>query len=1056
MTDSKRCPVCGALLSPNRFSGLCPACTWGGLFDSDEEDAAVPGGRSSGSLMRVAGHEVIEEIARGGMGIVYRARQLDPSRAVALKMLLPHQLASAGMAERFRLEVRALSELEHPAILPVYQTGEQDGLPFFTMKLATGGTLAQRRAQYAGHWRAISELVAGLADAVQFAHERGVLHRDLKPGNILFDDQNRAYVSDFGLAKLLTDDSELTRSMDFLGTPHYVAPEVASLSARSATTASDIYSLGAMLYELLAGRPPFEAEGVPALLRKIAEEEPVIRSKLQTPNSKLERVPRDLEVICLKCLAKEPARRYAAARDLAADLRRWLEGKPIAARPVSSAERAWKWVQHNPALAALAGALIVSLLGGGFTLWRSYRNVRAALGTTRQAQSEAQGNLRDALLAQAQALGAAQGVGQRWQALEALARAARIRPSLELRNEAAAALARPDLREAIRFPALIGDSGSSAVFTSDLDRYITPELSGGFALHATRDQKVLAAFPGPQNRPAKWFVLSPHDRLAAVLQADYSMEIWALDEKEPRVRWQGTIQQPPVCEFHPDGESLAAFVPGEGLFLRGSNGATRPLLQFTNNRPIYLRFDPKGERLALVRDPGGVEVLRCTGTPALLWSQPVSRAVPWLAWSPDGRKLVAGADDGRGIRVFSAGDGQTEIVYSRHSLYPRQFEFDPSGRFIASLGEDWRMRLWDARTAQDLVTTVGRHRVMRFSKDGHRLATAPTDRDLALLELAPDIVFREFSATPAGSQTDARGLACSKDGHWLVMSSPQLRLFDSRRGAEAAILNLRPAPAQHAFFDASATSVCYSSFGKGTFRRPFLCSSNEPGGQLQVHWGDEEMVAQHPNAIVWQTVQAGQTWVSRGSTGVELWPGRDRSRARLIEARGRLEGVTVSQNARWTAVADPVRHQVAIWDFDTRAVITNLSVRGPDRVWFSPDSQWLVASMETGYATWVTATWRPGPTWEARLDSGDPGEVSFSGDSRLMAVRQERQVFRLLSFPGCQEIVTLKPPLVVPIRSACLSEDGSRLWLLAIGCRLFEWNLAELRTELARLGLNWD
>src|SRR5262249_52388547 len=170
---------------------------------------------SAGSLLRVPGHELTGEIARGGMGIVYRAEQLDPRRTVALKMLLPHQLGAAGVAERFRLEVRALTELEHPAILPVFQAGEHQGLPFFTMKLATGGTLAQRKHKYAGDWRAIAELMARLADAVQFAHDHGVLHRDLKPGNILFDDQDRAYVSDFGLAKLLSADSDLTRSANF-------------------------------------------------------------------------------------------------------------------------------------------------------------------------------------------------------------------------------------------------------------------------------------------------------------------------------------------------------------------------------------------------------------------------------------------------------------------------------------------------------------------------------------------------------------------------------------------------------------------------------------------------------------------------------------------------------------------------------------------------------------------------------------------------------------------------------------------------------------------------
>ena len=263
------------MLNGGRLDGLCPACTWRSLseVESDEAEPSASADTTKG-LFQIPGHTVIEEIARGGMGIVYRAQQMEPDRQVALKMLLPHQLGSADMRERFRLEVRTIAGLEHPAILPVYQVGEHDGLPYFTMKLATGGTLTQRKAGFVGNGRAIAHLVAMLADAVQFAHERGVLHRDLKPGNILFDEAGRAYVSDFGLAKLLEIHSTITRSIEVLGTPQYLAPEIAGGSVRSATTASDVYGLGATLYELLAGQPPFEADGVPALLRKIAEEEP--------------------------------------------------------------------------------------------------------------------------------------------------------------------------------------------------------------------------------------------------------------------------------------------------------------------------------------------------------------------------------------------------------------------------------------------------------------------------------------------------------------------------------------------------------------------------------------------------------------------------------------------------------------------------------------------------------------------------------------------------------------------------------------------------------------
>jgi WD40 repeat protein len=1072
MRPPESCPVCGSELAEDL--NLCPACALKGLLDFEEAEGQS-GGDEGGtiaavgvSLMRVPGHELIEEIARGGMGIVYRAQQLDPRRTVALKMLLPQMLSSPGMAERFRLEIRTLTDLEHPAILPVHQTGEHDGLPFFTMKLATGGTLTQRKDSFAGNWRRIAELMDTLANAVQFAHERGVLHRDLKPGNILFDDQNRPYVSDFGLAKIANADADLTRSVDFLGTPHYVAPEIATRSARQATTASDIYSLGAILYELLSGGPPFEAESVPALLKKIVEEEPEIKPRKQNPKWKDESVPRDLEVICLKCLEKEPGRRYGSARALADDLGRWLGGQPILARPVTGVERTWKWVRRNPVLAMLAAALFLSLIGGGFGLWRSDRKVRTALKATQTAESQAQQNLRQALLAQSQALGAAHATGQRWVALEALGRAARIRPSLELRNEAAAALARPDLREIRRFAADISRTGSPVAFTSDLESYFIPEPSRGFALRSTKDQTVIASFPDSSRKPARWFVVSLNDREVAAVMNDYRVEVWRIGATEPRLTFRGTYRQPAIAEFHPDGVTVAGYVPAEGAFLQ--NGDERRVLESTNGRAIFMRFDSGGGRLAVVRDPGGLEVWRCKGAPTLLWFHPMKRPVPWLSWSPDGVKLAAAADDGHGLRIFLGNDGQTELVYSQHLLYPRQFEFDPSGRMIASMGQDWALRLWDARTGQDLVTGVGRHRVMRFSRDGRRLSTTPTDRELAILELAPEDVFREFRTSPSSEAVIPSRLVRSGDGHWLATAHPQIRLFDIARGEEVNLLNFPLASLKQVFFENSGSAeaslatadsdgisgaVLYSIYGKGIYRRSFSLANGPIGVGRSCEWGQEKELANHTNAIIWNAVESGRTWMRHGSSGVEIWPERDAGQARHLAIKAPLERLATSQNGRWAAAPDYANQTVTICDCRTGQTMTNLPAHGIDQIWFSPDSRWLVASLENGYCTWETESWKPGVSWAAHLDSGNPGEIAFSDDGRLVAARQEREVFRLLSFPDGHELVTLKPPLVLSIRSACLSADGRRLWLLGSGYRLFEWNLGQLRTELAKLGLDW-
>jgi WD40 repeat protein len=1048
MNTSESCPVCGTKFGDT--PGFCPACAWKGLLEVEDAEEPLPLSDRVPEppqtlLMKLAGHEVLEEIARGGMGIVYRARQLNPERTVALKMLLPQLVASPDMAERFRLEVRTLTELEHPAILPVHQTGEHDGLPFFTMKLATGGTLAQRKESFSGDWWRIAELVATLADAVQFAHERGVLHRDLKPGNILFDEQDRAYVSDFGLAKVADVEADLTRSLDFLGTPHYVAPEIATKSARQATTVSDVYSLGAVLYELLCGRPPFEAKSVPALLTKIVDEEPIIRLKDET-------VPRDLEVICLKCLEKEPGRRYGSAGALADDLRRWFNGQPIRARPVTRAERTWKWVRRNPVLATLAVALLLSLVGGGVGLWQSGREVRSALKTTQKAENQARQNLREALLAQSRALGAAHASGQRWTALEALSRAAQIRPSLELRNEVAAALARPDLREVRRFTANIGGTGSSVVFTSDLEGYFIPEASGGFAFHRTKDQRVIARYPDISQKPARWFVLSPDDREVAAVMDDYRIEIWPVGATQPRLQLQGTYRAPAVAAFHPDGVTVAGYVPGDGAFLQKRD--EREVLQSTNGRVIFMRFDPAGQRLAVIRESGGVELWRCAGTPSLAWFQPMKRTVPWLSWSPDGGRMAAAADDGRGLRIFSADDGQTELVYSQHLLYPRQFEFDPTGRMIASMGQDWALRLWDARTGQDLVTGVGRHRVMRFSTDGRRLSTAPTDGELAILELAPEQVFREFHSTGPDGVISAR-LARSADGRLLAVGHPQPHVFDTVRGREIGVINIPLGAMLQVLFENNASAIFYSIGGQGIYRREFSYDSNaSPDPVFQ--WREERLISVHTNTIVWSAVKGGQTWVCHGEDRVELWPERDARQSQRMAIRSPLERLAASENGRWLATPERAAQKVSIWDCETGHAVTNLAARGVDGVWFSPDSRWIIASVAGGYRTWETGTWKASASWEARLDSGNPGEITFSADSRLLVARQEREVFRVLSFPDCQELVTLKPPLVLPVRSACLSPDGRRLWLLAPPYRVFEWNLGELQSELAKLNLAWE
>jgi hypothetical protein len=298
----------------------------------------------------VGDYELLDEIARGAMGVVFRARQRSANRVVALKMILAGQFAGPAEIRRFRAESEAAANLDHPNILPVYEVGEHDSRPFFSMKLATGGSLADRVPELMADPHAAAALVGRLARAVHFAHQHGILHRDLKPANVLLDSDGNPLITDFGLAKRTGADSGITQSGAIVGTPSYMAPEQAR-GGRQITTAADVYALGAILYELLAGRPPFRAASVMDTIYQVMEDPPA------DPKSFNPTADRDLCAIALKCLEKDPAARYESADDLADDLDRWAAGEATRARPLGPAAQAWRWLKRHTTAAVTLPAL---------------------------------------------------------------------------------------------------------------------------------------------------------------------------------------------------------------------------------------------------------------------------------------------------------------------------------------------------------------------------------------------------------------------------------------------------------------------------------------------------------------------------------------------------------------------------------------------------------------------------------------------------------------------------------------------------------------------------
>jgi tetratricopeptide (TPR) repeat protein/tRNA A-37 threonylcarbamoyl transferase component Bud32 len=364
IATTAKCPACGAPLSPDAPMGLCVSC----LFNS----AANP---ESEHPTRFAGYELLDGGKAGGMGVVFRARQINLDRIVALKMIRGAFLATPAQAQRFRAEAEAAACLDHPSIVPVYEVGDQDGHQYFTMKWIEGGSLAdslrsinspaiRNRTPDESTGRELAftplraaEMISTIARAVHHSHQRGIIHRDLKPSNILLDANGEPHVSDFGLAKRLDSNAAITLTDQALGTPAYMAPEQAAGKTRDLTTAADIYSLGAILYEMLTGQPPFTADTPAETIQKVLNEDPKRPGAVSKP-------PRELETICFKCLEKDPRLRYPSAEALADDLDRWLRGEPIAARPSGAWARLHKWARRKPAVASLAATIVILALAG--------------------------------------------------------------------------------------------------------------------------------------------------------------------------------------------------------------------------------------------------------------------------------------------------------------------------------------------------------------------------------------------------------------------------------------------------------------------------------------------------------------------------------------------------------------------------------------------------------------------------------------------------------------------------------------------------------------------
>src|SRR6266516_399918 len=397
-TATTVCGTCGAKISDDATGQICPACLLEAGISLLDDDSATGVGSSVGATFsvdpaaksddtdgndvsrehvikkarRAAGiladfgdYELLEEIGRGGQGVVYRAHQKSLNRTVALKVIGLGPWTTEAHFKRFRREAEAAASLDHPGILPIYEVGERDGCCYFSMKFVEGGQLDEVVRRTPISIRQAVELIAKVARTVHYAHEHGILHRDIKPGNILLDVNGEPLLTDFGLARLVEAESTITRTRDVLGTPSYMAPEQAVGNNAQLTSATDVYGLGAVLYQLLIGQPPFAGGTTYETVKLLLETEPR-QPRLLNP-----KIDRDLSTTCLKCLEKNPKRRYPAAAGLAEDLDHWLKHEPILARHTGVFTRGRKWVRRNPTSALLAASLTALAAAMGWNIWKS-------------------------------------------------------------------------------------------------------------------------------------------------------------------------------------------------------------------------------------------------------------------------------------------------------------------------------------------------------------------------------------------------------------------------------------------------------------------------------------------------------------------------------------------------------------------------------------------------------------------------------------------------------------------------------------------------------------
>jgi len=1042
MANALHCSECGAELDPALPRGLCGQCLISlGLATGPDETPTEDGlpvpenqpsdSFTSAALGRIGDYELLQEIARGGMGVVYKARQISLGRFVAVKMILAGQFVDKKVIQRFQGEVTTAALLNHPNIVSVHEVGMHAGQPFFSMDYVEGQNLAQLVGNRPLPPKKAARYLKLIAEAIQYAHSQGVLHRDLKPSNVLVDaESDQPHVADFGLARRLDGESSLTLTGQVLGSPGYAPPEQASANRGKVGRRSDVYGLGAILYHLLTARAPFQAESLPTIVNLVLTTEPV-PPRLLNPA-----VPRDLETICLKCLEKEPARRYATAQELADDLGRFLNDEPILARPISPTARFGRWCRRKPLVAGLILALHLAFaLGLAGVLWE-WRRAAAGELSARQHRYVSDMNLgqqvweegnvkwaRDLLSAHIPKPGESDLRGFEWRYLWKLCE-----------------------QDDSRYAFTNFEDSLSDLAYSPHGKVLAVAQAHAIRLLDVPSRKELAELKDPDTNdfiyrvvwsPTATNILVTGGRAGVIKSwnvASREVSVFAYHPSEKERSEIGGIA------FSPDGTMLAVASYNSGWTLRVWNAEHKKEIWATNTAisPCAVAFTKDGKALVT----GGGE----NGN-ARVWDAKTGEELPpfprlhsgWInriAFSPDGRTLATRGDDSR-IIVWDFTERRPKVTLVCPG--PNVAVFSPDGREVASVGAYGIIRVWDATSGEPkrlFRGHVGSVGALAFAADGVDMVSSGEDRTVRVWSLAPS-PDKNVLLRPDQNQC-VNSLAFSRDGKRLVTGSlhrnwaevwdvPARRWTTNLDGqAWSAVFSPDGKLLATGDLDAGPTARLALSPGRSGFDRTVRLWNAETL-QLSAVLTNEfysSSIAFSPDG---KTLAVGcfRTLPPDGLRTLAFWDVASKGKLeRLADAAPNAGPVAFSSDGRLLAIGY-CDGWVRLWDYRTGRKLDEFR-KSDNAIWaiaLSPNGKLLASSADDNVVLYNVATRR------VSMLEGHAGSVLslvFAPDSTTLASAGDGGTIKLWNLATHEAALTLRRQ-VGPVYSVAFTRDGTLL-----------------------------